>query len=54
MKGKALNNVKFSPYATNKGGKISAPKNTCEGEPRATKTVGNDLRIKGNTKGKRG
>ena len=43
-----------NPYATNKGGKISAPKNTCEGEPRATKTVGNDLRIKGNTKGKRG
>ena len=41
-----MNNVKFSPYATNKGGKISAPKNTAEGEPRATKTVGDDLRVK--------
>ena len=49
-----MNNVKFSPYATNKGGKISAPKNTGAVEPRATKTVGNDLRAKGNTKGKKG
>lgn len=36
----------YSPYATNKGGKITAPKNTAEGEPRATRTVGDDLRVK--------
>ena len=34
----------FSPYATNKGGKIAAPKNTAKDEPRVTKTVGDDLR----------
>ncbi len=49
-----MNNVKFSPYATNKGGKISAPRNICEGEPRATKTVGDDLRSKTNAKRKKG
>lgn len=49
-----MNNAKFSPYATNKGGKISAPRCTGEGEPRAAKTVGNDLRIKGTAKGKKG
>jgi hypothetical protein len=54
MKGNAMNNVKFSPYATNKGGKISAPRNTSEGEPRATKTVGDDLRAKANVKRKKG
>lgn len=42
-----MNKEKFSPYATNKGGKISAPKNTAKDEPRATKTVGDDLRVKG-------
>lgn len=36
----------YSPYATNKGGKITAPKNTAEGEPRATRSVGDDLRVK--------
>ena len=49
-----MNNVKFSPYATNKGGKICAPRNTSEGEPRATKTVGDDLRAKANVKRKKG
>ena len=49
-----MKNNNYSVYATNKGGKISAPKNTGAGEPRATKTVGNDLRAKGNTKGKKG
>ena len=49
-----MNNANFSPYATNKRGKISAPRSTSEGEPRATKTVGNDLRAKGNTNGKKG
>lgn len=41
-----MNKEKYSPYATNKGGKITAPKNTAEGEPRATRTVGDDLRSK--------
>ncbi len=34
-----------STYATNKGGRIIAPNNVAAGEPRATKTVGNDLRV---------
>ena len=34
-----------STYATNKGGKIAAPKNIAAGDPRVTKTVGDDLRI---------
>lgn len=41
-----MNKDKYSPYATNKSGRIQAPKNTTEGEPRATKTVGDDLRVK--------
>ena len=41
-----MNKEKFSPYATNKGGKITAPRNTAEDSPRATKTVGDDLRLK--------
>lgn len=49
-----MNNVNFSPYATNKGGMIRAPRNTGEGDPRATKTVGDDLRAKTNTKRKKG
>ena len=36
----------FSPYATNKGSKIAAPKSTAKDEPRATKTTGDDLRVK--------
>ena len=40
----------FSPYATNKGGKITAPRGT-ENEPRATKLQGDDMRSKkGKTK----
>lgn len=41
-----MKQTKYSPYATNKGGKIDAPKNQKTNEPRSTKTVGNDLRIK--------
>ena len=37
---------KFSEYATNKLGKINAPKRVTEGEPRVKKTVGDDLRVK--------
>ena len=45
-----MKNKNYSPYATNKGGKITAPRNS-ENEPRATKTVGDDMRIKkGKTK----
>ena len=42
-----MNKEKNSPYATNKGGYIRAPKNASEGDPRATKTTGDDLRTKG-------
>ncbi len=41
---KRRNNIS-STYATVKGGKIAAP-NKQKDEPRATKTVGSDLRIK--------
>ena len=40
-----MKDKKFSPYATNKGGMIKSPKVTKD-EPRATKTAGNDLRVK--------
>lgn len=36
----------YSVYATNKGGKIASPKGKPEGEPRVTKSIGNDLRAK--------
>ena len=39
-----MNKEKNSPYQTNKGGRIVAPKNVTKDEPRATRTVGNDLR----------
>lgn len=39
--------MKNNPYATNKGGKIEAPKKPAAGDPKATKIVGNDLRVKG-------
>jgi len=35
----------YSPYATNKGGFIKSPK-PAKDEPKATKTSGNDLRVK--------
>ena len=35
----------YSDYATNKGGKIAAPRTTAN-EPKVTKTSGNDLRVK--------
>ena len=34
----------YSDYATNKGGKITAPRNPAKGDPKVTKTKGNDLR----------
>jgi hypothetical protein len=39
-------NGTYSTYATNKGGKISSPKGEPQGEPKASKRVGDDLRIK--------
>ena len=41
------NNDKFSPYATNKAGRIESPRTPGKDDPRATKTVGDDLRTKG-------
>lgn len=38
--------MKKNPYATNKGGLIKTPKNPSAGDPKATKIVGNDLRVK--------
>ena len=35
-----------TPYATNKGGKISCPKGSPKDEPKATAKTGNDLRVK--------
>ena len=35
-----------TPYATNKGGKISSPKGTPKDEPRVSVKTGNDLRVK--------
>lgn len=37
---------KASVYATNKAGKISAPRPTAKGDPKVTKTQGEDLRVK--------
>ena len=37
---------KYSTYATNKGGRIESPKGAPKDEPRATKSGGNDLRVK--------
>ena len=36
----------FSEYATNKIGKITAPRKTQKDEPRVKKTVGDDLRVR--------
>ena len=35
-----------NPYATNKGGKIVAPHPVSAGDPKATRTLGDDLRKK--------
>lgn len=37
-------NYSNNPYATNRGGKIDAPKAPASGDPRATVTKGDDLR----------
>ena len=39
----------YSPYATNRGGKIEAPRKS-EGEPKASVIKGDDLRKKGSGK----
>ena len=39
-------NTPYSPYATNKGGKISSPKGKPQGEPTCVRTTGDDLRVK--------
>lgn len=39
-------NTGYSPYATNKGGRISSPKGKPEGEPASVRTSGDDLRVK--------
>ena len=49
-KEKTMKKHTTNPYQTNKGGQILAPKKA-QDEPRATKTCGDDLRIK---KGKAG
>ena len=41
-----MKNKNNNPYATNKGGLIKSPKSPSAGDPKATKTVGNDLRVK--------
>ncbi len=35
----------YSPYATNKGGKIDSPRGKGDNEPKAKATKGNDLRV---------
>ena len=42
--------MKKNPYANNKGGVIKAPNNTTEGQPKATKTQGGDLRARKSNK----
>ena len=37
---------KYSPYATNKGGKIESPRGKTKGDPRSVKREGSDLRAK--------
>ena len=41
-----MKKIKYSPYATNKGGKIASPKGTPKDEPAATRKCGDDLRCK--------
>lgn len=49
MKGDPV--MKKNPYQTNKGNVIKAPKSQSQGEPKATVTKGDDLRV-GTKKGK--
>jgi hypothetical protein len=41
-----MKDKKYSPYATNKGGKITAPKSTTGDNVRAVKKSGDDLRVR--------
>ena len=36
----------YSPYATNKIGKIESPRNPAKGDPKSHKTAGDDLRAR--------
>lgn len=38
--------TKYSPYATNKGGKIESPRTPDKNGPKSIKIVGDDLRVK--------
>lgn len=41
-----MKTIKYSPYATNKGGKIDALKKQSTTDPKSTKSTANDLRTK--------
>ena len=41
---------KGGTYATNKAGYIKAPRNPSSGDPKVTRTSGNDLRVKNGKK----
>ena len=41
-----MKETKYSNYATNKGGKIDSPKGKIKDDPKSTKRIGNDLRVK--------
>ena len=47
-----MKNTKYSPYATNKGGRIESPRVIAGNEPKATVTKGDDLRSGANKKNK--
>lgn len=40
-----MKDKKYSPYATNKGGRIESPRVISDSEPKASVTRGDDLRI---------
>ncbi len=41
----------YSPYATNKGGRILSPKGTVKDGPKSVRITGDDLRQKSTKKG---
>jgi len=47
-----MKDKKYSPYATNKGGRIESPRVISEAEPRATVIKGDDLRANNAKKSK--
>ena len=40
-----MKNKNYSPYATNKGGRIESPRNISVGDPKSSVTKGDDLRV---------